>query len=159
MLFFGSFEVNNSTHSWTLATLPCFILIGALGGFFGGAFNYFNSKLLPLRKKYIHVAVWRRVAEIAVAVTATTVLLWLVVRNVHKCEPVPPPPHDYAFRQFGCPDVRRRPRGRDAISLSACRASTTTWRRSSTTRRRRCAPSSRSDAVLSGRALTRRSRR
>ena len=105
MLFFGSFEVNNSGHTWTLSVLPCFILIGALGGLFGGLLNYINSKLLPLRKKYIHVATWRRALEVVVVVTLTTVLLYVVVRNAHLCVPLPAPPYEYSYRQLGCPDV------------------------------------------------------
>lgn len=105
MLFFGSFDLNNQAHSWSLTVLPCFILIGALGGFFGGALNWINAKLLPLRKKYIHISPFRRGLEVFIVVLLTTLAIWLIVRSVHECVEVPPPPHETNYWQFGCPAV------------------------------------------------------
>lgn len=105
-----SIVIDDLVQDFDYYEIPLFILLGAIGGLFGAAFNYCNgSLLLRFRKNHIQYSKCRRVVESVVVCVICSILTFGLPYFVGQCTPTPPPSLQVAGTKFVAFYCKRQP--------------------------------------------------
>ena len=88
--------------------LPLCMVLGALGGLLGAAFNALNLKITKWRSIYIKKIKYRQILQVLVVNFLVSTILFILTSRFYQCDPDPnaaftdADPDDTVLRHYGC---------------------------------------------------------
>jgi len=89
MFTWGDFAEQNAAHSWGIAEIPLFLLLGCAGGLVGAAFVWLNQVVSQLRGALVYRSRVRRLVDVATMHTLVSLLAFGVPLLYGTCSPLP----------------------------------------------------------------------